>query len=176
MIHYRTLNIEEIDRDLFRYFIRRQKVTDCWRKENGTWIIKSDPFIDDWSEHDYQTLVSCLINTKNTGGFVYAAFVDGRLKGFASVEPNLFGGSHKYMDLSNIHVSEDQRSHGIGSALFAAAKEWAKSHGGEKLYISAHSAVESQAFYKAMGCREAQEYNQAHTEAEPYDCQLECRL
>lgn len=28
----------------------------------------------------------------------------------------------------------------------------------EKLYISAHSAVESQAFYKAIGCREAEEY------------------
>lgn len=31
-----------------------------------------------------------------------------------------------------------------------------------KLYISAHSAVESQLFYKAMGCTEAQVYNQEH--------------
>ncbi len=42
------------------------------------------------------------------------------------------------------------------------------------LYISAHSAVETQAFYKKMGCTEAQQYRQEHVEQEPYDCQLEC--
>ena len=49
-------------------------------------------------------------------------------------------------------------------------------NGAGKLYISAHSAVESQAFYKSMGCVEAGEYNPEHVEKEPYDCQLECRL
>ncbi len=60
--------------------------------------------------------------------------------------------------------------------LFMRAKEWAKENGANKLYISAHSAVESQLFYKAMGCTEAQVYNQEHVKAEPYDCQLECKL
>ena len=46
----------------------------------------------------------------------------------------------------------------------------------KKLYISAHSAVESQAFYKKMGCVEAEEYDPAHTAAEPCDCQLEYLL
>ena len=49
----------------------------------------------------------------------------------------------------------------------------AKSNGAEKLYISAHSAVESQAFYHAMGCVEAVEYKKEHVEQEPYDRQLE---
>lgn len=48
--------------------------------------------------------------------------------------------------------------------------------GGQKLYISAHSAVESQAFYRKMGCVEAEEYDPAHTAAEPCDCQLEYLL
>ena len=48
--------------------------------------------------------------------------------------------------------------------------------GAGKLYISAHSAVESQAFYKAMGCVEAKEINAAHAEKEPFDCQLEFSL
>lgn len=39
-----------------------------------------------------------------------------------------------------------------------------------------HSIVESQAFYRKMGCTEAQEYSQKHVEAEPFDCQLECML
>ena len=58
--------------------------------------------------------------------------------------------------------------------LFAAAKAWAGAHGAKKLYISAHSSVESQAFYKKMGCVEAREYSQIHVEQEPWDCQLEC--
>ena len=44
----------------------------------------------------------------------------------------------------------------------------------QELTISAHSSVESQAFYKAMGCREAEQYSAAHVEREPFDCQLEC--
>ena len=73
-------------------------------------------------------------------------------------------------------ISEDMRNKGIGRTLFFAAKEWAKQNGAKKLYISAHSAVESQAFYKAMGCVEAEVYHQKHVEDEPYDCQLECQL
>ena len=176
MIEYRRLCEEEINRELFRNFIRYQNVTDCWRKENGKWIIKSDPFIDDWTEDEYQFLVTCLKNTIVTYGFVYGAFSDGDLKGFVSVESGLFGGEQNYLDLSSIHLSEDMRGQGIGKSLFLAAKVWASEKGARKLYISAHSAVESQAFYKAMGCAEAQVYNQKHVEEEPYDCQLECEV
>ncbi len=159
MTQYRILQEEEIDRDLFREFIRRQNVTKCWRKEEGAWVIKDAPFVDDWTEEDYQILVSCLKNTAATGGFVYGAFCGGVLKG-----------------LSSIQISEDVRGQGIGKRLFLAAKDWAREKGAGKLYISAHSAVESQAFYRAMGCVEALEYQQAHVEKEPFDCQLECRL
>ncbi len=176
MIQYRELSEKEIDRDLFRPFIRHQEVTKCWRKVEGEWVIRDDPFVDDWSEEDYRTLVSCLRNTAATGGLVYAAFCGGALKGFVSVEPGLFGARQDYMDLSSIHISEDMRGQGIGRQLFLAAREWAGKKGAGKLYISAHSAVESQAFYKAMGCVEAQEIRRDHVEKEPFDCQLECRL
>jgi len=36
--------------------------------------------------------------------------------------------------------------------------------------------VETQAFYRAMGCREAEEPNLEHVEKEPFDCQLEYQL
>ncbi len=166
--------LEELSRELFSHFIRRQEIVKCWRREGGEWVIRDAPFIDDWSEEDYAFLVTCLKNTVQTGGFVYGAFLDGELKGFVSAEPGLFGGEHKYIDLSSIHVSEDMRGSGIGRTLFEAAKIWAKDQGAGKLYISAHSAVESQGFYKKMGCREAELYHQGHVEAEPYDCQLEC--
>lgn len=195
MITYRVLTAAEIDRALFKGFIRHQVVTDCWRKVDGAWVVKPDPFVDDWSEADYQTLVACLKNTVETGGFVCGAFAgeecvcgasaccpssgrpaDEVLKGFASVEAGLFGGDQRYLDLSSLHVSEDMRGRGIGTELFSRAKEWARAAGAGKLYISAHSAVESQAFYRAMGCVEAQVHNERHVAAEPFDCQLECAL
>lgn len=175
-IQYRDLTADELCRELFGGFIRRQVVTKCWRRDHGQWVIRDDPFVDDWSEEDYQTLIVCLKHTITAGGFVRAAFVGGVLKGFVSVEPDFWGSRQEYLDLSSIHVSEDMRGTGIGAALFSAAKEWARARGGKKLYISAHSAVESQAFYKKMGCVEALEYNQLHVDAEPFDCQLECSL
>lgn len=176
MLQYRKLSVDEICRELFNNFIRHQNVVKCWRREENKWIIKDDPFIDDWTETDYQILIRCLKNTVTSGGLVYAAFYDGDLKGFASVEPTLFGGEQKYLDLSSIHVSEDMRGKGVGKTLFLAAKKWAKEHNARKIYISAHSSVESQAFYKAMGCVEAEVYNEEHVQREPYDCQLECIL
>ncbi|MDE6840780.1 MAG: GNAT family N-acetyltransferase [Oscillospiraceae bacterium] len=176
MIHYRTLSENEICRELFHGFIRHQVVTKCWRRENGSWVIRDDPFVDDWSEADYQTLVACLKNTAATGGVVYGTFIAGLLKGFASVEPNFLGSDGQYLDLSSIHVSEDVRGTGIGKDLFLLAKGWARERGAKKLYISTHSAVETQAFYKNMGCVEALEYNQRHVDLEPFDCQMECVL
>ncbi|MCI8464764.1 MAG: GNAT family N-acetyltransferase [Lachnospiraceae bacterium] len=176
MIKYRNLNAEEITPELFCAFKRRQEVTDCWRKENGTWVIKRAPFIDDWGKDEYEILVHCLKHTAETGGFVCGAFLNQELKGFVSVEGGLTGSCLQYMDLSSIHISQDVRGQGIGRQLFSMAKNFAKKRNAKKLYISAHSAVETQAFYRAMGCKEAEEYDQAHVEKEPYDCQLECEL
>lgn len=173
MIEYRILREQEINRNLFRFFIRHQVVDQCLRRDNGAWVVRSDPFIDDWTEEDYEFLVDCLRNTVRTGGFVCGAFLDGKLKGFTSVESGFFGGENHYQDLTSLHVSEDMRRNGIGKALFLAAAQWARKQGAKKLYISAHSAVESQAFYRAMGCVEAAQYNQKHVAAEPYDCQME---
>ncbi len=176
MVNYREIKIDELNIDLFHTFQRRQVVTDCWRKENNKWIIKNAPFIDDWGNDEYKELICCLTNTIMTGGLVYGAFIEDRLKGFVSVESVLMGSDLQYMDLSSIHVSQDVRGQGIGKTLFSIAKDFAQKNNAKKLYISAHSAVETQAFYRAMGCREAKEYNAEHVKREPYDCQLECDL
>ena len=173
MIEYKILQEHEINCQLFHAFIRHQIVDQCLRYENGTWVVRSAPFIDDWSEEEYEILVDCLRNTIHTGGFVCGAFFNDELKGFVSVENGLFGKKDQYYDLSSIHVSEDMRRHGIGKNLFLIAAEWARKQGAKKLYISAHSAIESQAFYHSMGCVDAVECNQKHIEAEPYDRQLE---
>ena len=173
MVTYRNLRTDEIDRSLFRAFRRRQVVTKCWRNVDGNWVIRDDPFIDDWSEGDYAVLIQCLRRTLSDGGLVCGAFLGDALKGFVSVEAAPIGSRGQYLDLSSIHVSQDARRMGIGRELFAAARQYARERRAEKLYISAHSAVESQAFYRAMGCVEAAEYQPEHVEQEPFDCQLE---
>lgn len=173
-VEYKNLEQEEIEISLFDNFVRTQNVTNCFRKENGEWVIKDIAFIDDWSKEDYEKLVICLKNTVKSGGLVAAAFINGEMKGFASVEGEHFGSEKQYLDLSALHVSQDVRGMGLGRRLFIMAREFAKSKGAKKLYISSHSAVETQAFYQAMGCVDAKEYNKKHVEMEPCDRQLEC--
>ena len=115
-------------------------------------------------------------NLAGRGGLVYAAYCGGKLAGFASVSAETLGESGEYLELTNIHVTEAMRGRSIGRALFYAAAEWAKAHGAKKLYISAHSSVESQAFYRSLGCKEAEIYSTRHIEAEPFDIQMEYRL
>ena len=62
---------------------------------------------------------------------------------------------------------------GLGRAIFERIAAWAAEKGAQKLYISAHSAQESQAFYRGIGCVDAQWICRLHVEQEPYDCQLE---
>ena len=59
MIDYRTLTAEEISLALFEHFRRRQTVTKCWRKSAGKWRVEDVSFIDDWTEEEYELLVSC---------------------------------------------------------------------------------------------------------------------
>ena len=172
----RELSIKDISCELFAHFIRHQVVTKCWRKIDGEWCIRDIAFTEDWGHQEFEVLVKCLKNTVRTGGLVLGAFEDGKLKGFISVESEYFGSKKQYLELSSMHVSADLRGNGVGKELFHIAKQWAKEHGAKKLYISGHSSVESQAFYKAMGCVEAKEYDMAHVEKEPCDCQLECEL
>lgn len=173
-MNYRTLTEHEITLELFSQFQRRQNVTLCYRREGNSWVIRPDPFVDDWGPEEYRFLTVCLRNTVSTGGVVYGAFAgDGALKGFVSVESEPMGQNRDYLDLTSIHVSEELRGQGAGKTLFRLAADWARTRGATKLYISSHSALETQKFYRNLGCVDAKEFCRSHVEQEPFDCQLE---
>ena len=175
-VTFELISEPQIDRELFRHFDRYQEVKRCWRKETDGWKLKEVPFVEQWGESEYEFLVKCLKNTADTGGFVIGCLEDGKLKGFTSVEHERFGSGKQYVQLSCIHVSCESRGKGYGKKLFQYAALAGKRLGAAKLYISAHSSEETQAFYHAMGCVEAEEYNQKLYQAEPCDCQLEYGL
>ena len=172
-ISYQELTKNDIGLSLFSDFDRYQEVKKCWRKEQKEWVLKDIPFIEHWGPEEYRFLVKCLKNTIETGGTVFGAFKDKTLVGFASLENQFFGPKKEYLQLSSIHISNGNRGRGIGKKLFILICEKAKKIGTRKLYISAHSSQETQAFYKAMGCVEAIEYNESLVANAPYDCQLE---
>ena len=167
----RELPPSGIDRALFNAFIRRQEVVYCLRESEGKLVPQLHPFIDDWTEDDYRALIGELIAVASSGGLVLGAFSGNLLKGFAAADGRLMSGG--YADLLELYVSADMRGKGIGRMLFSAAAVWARGKGAKKLYISAHSAVESQAFYKSMGCVRASKVSAAHVAKEPFDIQLE---
>ena len=166
------------------------------------WTVVEERFPEDWDDAKYQSLCAELKKTLAAGGAVIAAYdpeaeqaeeqeepeeydwyVEDEVVppcravvGFCAVEAKRFGSAGQYVELSVIQVSAPYRGRGIGKGLFRRAARAARALGAKKLYISAHSSVESQAFYKAVGCVEAAEYDEAITAREPYDCQLEFDL
>ena len=175
-VSYQILSRTQITKALFRSFDRHQVVTKCWIKEERGWVLEDKFYVEEWSDAQYEFLVKCLKNTVDTGGFVFGAFVKERLVGFASVENHHFGSKSQYVQLSCIHVSCESRGWGLGRRLFSCAVKGARSLGAQKLYISAHPAQETQAFYHALGCVEAEEYHKELAESEPDECQLEYAL
>lgn len=175
-MEYRHLAARELPAGWLSGFVRRQTVVDCWRREDDRWVIRPDPFTDDWSEEERAILVEELRQTAATSGLVLAAMGKTGLCGFAAVEAGTLGPRGEYRDLTNLHVSAPFRGRGIGRELFLRAVDWARVQGAEKLYISAHSAVETQRFYRRMGCRDTRWVCAAHAAAEPFDVQMEYPL
>lgn len=176
MIEYVKIGPQMLKPELFSGFIRRQKVTKCWRREGGRWAIRDIAFTENWNGADHRRVLGQLSAVLSSGGAVWGAFENGILKGFASVGGGLIGSGGQYAVLEELHVSEDRRRMGIGRELFRLAAESARGLGAQKLYISTMSAVESQAFYISMGCVEALEPDPWHVEKEPCDVQREYEL
>ena len=169
----KPVTIEACTPDLLAQFQRHQEVKRCWRWEKDCWVLRDIAYIEDWDGTQKARVTDQLRRCLEDGGAVAGAFDGDRLVGFAAVEKELFGSCAQYADLYKIHTSLDCRNRGVGKRLFAAACDLARGFGAEKLYISAHSAEDSMAFYRKIGCVDAVEINAKLAEEEPCDCQLE---
>ncbi|MFR2188835.1 MAG: GNAT family N-acetyltransferase [Blautia sp.] len=170
---YRKIEMEELKLELFRKFQRRQNVDRQLQKQGDAWVERPVSLVEEWSKEDYEFLLACLQDTIREGGVVFGAFEGNAVKGFASVSGNPLGYAGTYRDLTSLHVSRDMRGRGIGTRLFHLAAGWALAMGGQKLYIAANPAIESQFFYRALGCTDAQEPDEEHMKNAPKDRQLE---
>ena len=175
-VEVKELSFNDINTTLLDSFSRYQKIERCWRKDDGKWVLKNNPYIEDWNNEKRQQIINGLHICKQQGGIVLGAFYDNKLIGFSSIGSTMFGEVKQYIELIMMQVSHEYRNKGIGKKLFFLTVKKAKEKGAKKLYISAHSSEESQAFYRAVGCVEAQEINGQIAENEPFDCQMEYAL
>ncbi len=177
MIEYRMLRETELVPELFLTFQRHQEITHCWRKRNDQWeVYPASRTIENWDGKQREFICWCLREILDRGGMAAGAFLDGALKGIISVEGEKFGSRNQYLAVPFLQISREIRGKGIGRQLFALAKAFAAEKGAEKLYISSNPAVETQAFYKAMGCVEAEEYCAEYVERNPNEVQIECSV
>ncbi|MCL2365100.1 MAG: GNAT family N-acetyltransferase [Defluviitaleaceae bacterium] len=171
----KKLTPDDLTPNLLQHFTRYQEVKKCWRHENGAWVLKDIPFIDDWDNAKKNEIITIdLPRCMDGGGTVWGVFnVRGHLIAFASLSGVAWGSSGQYLQLIQLHTSREYRGLGIGKALFAVVADHARQCGARKLYISTHSSEESQHFYFRVGCVDAAEINTAITTREPYDRQME---
>ncbi len=174
-MNYRSISAEELSPALFAGFRRHQVIRDVWQQEGGQWVIRPAPrIIENWGREQHEFICHCLREILSGGGRVYGAFDGSKLTGIVAVEAQHLGSRGQYRALPFLQISEEYRGCGIGRALFALAGEAARSLGGEMLYISSQASVETQAFYKAMGCRDASEPIAEYIRQNPQERQLEC--
>ena len=176
-IRMERLGAKDIRPELLSGFERRQDVKRCWRKDaEGHFVLKDIAYISHWDGTKKAEIVQELRACAEGDGAVVVAYEGDELAGFGALRPGLFGMTAQYIDMHFLHVSHGARNRGIGRAIFGELGRIAREMGAEKLYISAHSAEETVAFYQKMGCVDALEQNQALAMEEPCDRQMECPL
>jgi GNAT superfamily N-acetyltransferase len=173
-INYKELKIADLNDNLLDHYNRYQEVKRCYRKENGNWIIKNIEFVENWDKDKKIKVIQKLYETINScGGYVFGAFIDEKLIGFAILFNKKFGSRKQYIQLDSMQVSYSNRHNGIGKYLFNLCVLKTKEIGIEKMYISANSSEETQRFYLGIGCKDAEEIDKELFEQEPYDRHME---
>lgn len=172
-VTFRYLETADCNPALLDSFNRYQRVKESWRKVNDKWVLADTPFEEQWDEKKKQYVIDDFKLCMGNGDQVVGCFDDGKLIGWASVKKELFGSAKQYANLDYLHVSYEYRNRGLGKELFRQAQNIARRFGAKKIYISSQSSKETQAFYKSVGCREAEEIDPVLYEKEPFDCHLE---
>lgn len=175
-IRIRRLDPQGIEITSLDSFVRHQEVYECWRKIDGEWKLMPVRFTENWDLDKLRKNATELRQSLHKGCAGFGAYDGELLCGFALLGAEIFDTDERYIALKEIHVSEPYRGMHIGGRLFDMCVREARARGASKLYISAHSSKESQAFYRAMGCVDAAHPDADAVRLEPYDVQMEITL
>ncbi len=174
MITLHKLTKDDIKTTLLDTFDRYQETTQVYYMNDGELAIKDLFFIESWDVPKRRKIANYLQECLAQNGVVLVLKKEDEVVAFGNLERPLYEGV--YIHLPYIHVSRDFRHQGLGKRLFDALCEEAIQLGGTKLYISTHPSVESQRFYRSVGCVLANIIIPHIYEHEPSDIQLEKSL
>ena len=158
----RAMIVEDLHVHMMDGFDRHQEITHIIRK-NGRVKKLRKPRVEDWADEFRKGFIRDFIYhvyiQQYFGGqpTVFAAFRGGQVVGFAKwrVVKDLklkYGKEKNYTILDNLFISRDCRRMGLGRQLFELCAEAAKAEGTRVMYISTNPSVETQAFYRSVGC------------------------
>jgi N-acetylglutamate synthase-like GNAT family acetyltransferase len=175
-IIFKELKLVDINNNILDNYNRYQEVKKCYRNENGKWILKDIGYIENWDKDKIQDKIRHFSDCIKNGDFIFVAYENEKLIGFAILLNKKFGNRKQYIQLDNMHISFGYRNKGIGKKLFKLCIEKAKIIGIEKIYISANTSEETQKYYLSIGCKDAEEINKELAEKEPFDRQMEYKI
>lgn len=170
MIRYNTVYPRNIKTGLLNGYKRQSETSRVKYVEDGILKEKADFFKEDWDQEKLHSIEQFMKKKQN---ITIIAKDQSQTVGFLVVDTNSFDG---YMNVPYIHTDARYRGLGIGKNLILLGSKTAKDLGAEKLYISGHPDINTQAFYEKIGCVLAQKINQTLYEIEPLDIQLELSL
>jgi len=162
----RAMTVDDLHTHMLDAFVRHQEITREYRKRRlgrGYRVAKlRRPRIEDaTAEGNAHIIKDLFIGTVYQRQYypgepqVYAAFRGDQVVGYASWD-RYWGKEREYAVLGRLFVSHDCRRMGLGRQLLGLCAGAARAEGAQKLYISTEPAVETQEFYKSMGCAVAQ--------------------
>jgi len=156
---------------------RREVIENVYYLRNGELVLVPEHFdMQGWQPGEAEHYTHLLTDCYDHGGIFWGAFEDEQIIGAAILENKFIGSKQDTLQLKFLHVSRDERKHGLGSRLFNLAVEKAKTLGARKLYISATPSENTINYYQKLGCVLATEIDPELFALEPEDIHLEYQI
>ena len=160
----RAMTAEDLHVHMMDEFDRHQVVTHVVRK-NGRVKKLRKPRVEDFSAEGKTNFIKNWFIGKvymrqyyPGQPLVFAAFRGDQVAAFACWD-HYWGEEKEYAVLLRLFVTLDCRRMGLGRQLFDLCAEAARTEGAQKLFISSEPSIETQAFYKSMGCTIAKKHS-----------------
>ncbi len=169
-ILFKKVQPKDITKHFLDGYIRYKEVTKVLVVENNELVEKEEKWVEEWDQTRLEE-ISLYLQKTSAHSPVFAAFDKERVVGFANLDGHIF--YDEYINMSYLHASQNYRNQYIGKKLFYLICLEAKKKGASKLYLSAIPDLDSQMFYKGVGCVLTQNPNPRLVEIEPYDIQME---
>lgn len=198
----RNVTGEEIPDDWLDSFERYQESVQWYHYEGDQLVLGEEWFVDDWDLEERREKTVFIRQSLAEGAVLIAAFQtmevsseakeentkisqeqaeahsaadssqSETLAGFTLLLPPVRDG---YAELSKLHVARSMRHKGLGRALFLEAKKAAAAMNAQWLFMATNPALETQQFYRAVGCEDGRDLLSWYTLEYETDLVLKCK-